>query len=444
MMKNLTRRKFVRNTVIGAAGAGLLSSPFRLSALSPNESVNIAIIGLGGRAYALAQSISLCDNLNLSHVSEVDGNRATRFLEHCDREFGFKPNLNPDFRTILDDQDVDAIAIATPEHWHAPMAIMGLQAGKHVYVEKPCSHNPHETELLVQAAAQAGTLCQMGNQQRSSITSNEAIDLIRGGEIGDVYYGKAWYSNKRGPIGFGKKVEVPEYLNWDLWQGPAPREGYRDNVHPYNWHWFRTWGTGEIHNNGTHEIDICRWAMNVQYPERVVSTGGRLHYEDDWQWFDTQVANFEFEGGRTIIWEGTSCNNIPQFGRGRGSIVYGTEGSAILDRQGYVFMNLDGKETKKAIEPDPGTSASTSDTSGFDGLTIRHLRNFTNAIRLGDKLNAPIADGAVSTQLCHLGNIAQDLSANLNVDSGTGKVINNPDATARWKRSYEPGWEPKL
>lgn len=443
-MPGQTRRKFLQTTALSAAGTAVLGASLKFSVVSPNETVNIAIIGLGGRSYALAKSISLCSNLKLAYACDVDSERASRFLKYCDEKLGAAPEHDKDFRNILELDSVDAIAIATPEHWHAPMAILGLQAGKHVYVEKPCSHNPYENELLIKAASQASTLCQMGNQQRSSVTSNEAIARIRSGAIGDTYYAKAWYANKRGPIGTGKKIPVPGHLDWDLWQGPAPREDYRDNVHPYNWHWFRTWGTGEIHNNGTHEIDICRWALDVKYPKRVVSTGGRLHYKDDWEWYDTQVANYEFEGGRTIIWEGTSCNAMPQFGRGRGAIIYGTKGSVILDREGYVFYDLDGRQTDSAQEPDPGTSASTSDTSGFDGLTVRHLQNFTNAIRQGEALNAPIAQGAVSTQLCHLGNIAQHIEDSIEVHEESGKAIDTSIAAMMWKRSYEPGWEPKL
>ena len=297
--------------------------------------------------------------------------------------------------------------------------------------------------MLVKAYSQASTLCQMGNQQRSAVTSIEAIEMIRGGAIGEVYAAKAWYSNKRGSIGKGQKVSVPNYLDWDLWQGPAPREQYRDNVHPYNWHWFRTWGTGEIHNNGTHEIDICRWALDLKYPKRVVSTGGRLHFDDDWEWYDTQVANFEYAGGKTITWDGRSCNSMPQYGRGRGAIVFGTEGSVIMDRGGYIFMDLKGEETKRANEPDPGTSRSTSDTSGFDRLTVRHIQNFTDAIRTGSTLNAPIDQGSISTQLCHLGNLAQDLEVSLDVNEA-GKVLNNKQANDLWSRQYEPGWEPKV
>ncbi len=435
------RRSFIKQSALAGTGAVMYLSSGRVMALPQTENVNIAILGTGGRSYALAQAINDCNNINLSHVCDVDSLRLDAFLKSAGEKFGKVPARETDFRRILDNKDVDAIAIATPEHWHAPMAIMGMESGKHVYVEKPCSHNLNENELLVAAYRRYGKVCQMGNQQRSSNTSQQAISDIREGIIGDVYYAKAWYSNSRGSIGNGKEVAVPDTLDWELWQGPAPREAYRDNVHPYNWHWFRNWGTGEIHNNGTHEIDICRWALDVGLPTRVVSTGGRYHFSDDWEFYDTQNADFEFDGDKMITWEGRSCNSMKQYGRGRGAIIHGTNGSILLDRDGYTRYDLDGNELEYLSEKNSGTSSSTTDTSGFDSLTVNHMQNFVNAIRNGEKLQAPIDDASISTHLCHLGNIAQELQQSLSVDKQTGKIMNNQKAMDKWSRDYAPGWE---
>lgn len=413
-------------------------------AFSPNETVNIAIIGTGGRAHAIAQSIGRCSNIRLTHACDVDQVALQRFLAYAEKQTGGTVQAERDFRRLLENKDIDAVAIATPEHWHAPMAIMAMQAGKQVYVEKPCSHNLQENEWLVQAQQKYGKLCQMGNQQRSAATSIRAIADIHAGLIGEVYFAKGWYANTRGPIGTGKVVPVPDTLDWDLWQGPAPREAFRDNVHPYNWHWFRAWGTGEVHNNGTHEIDICRWALGVTYPKRVASSGGRLHFQDDWQFYDTQEVSFEFDGGKTIVWEGRSCNGMPLYGRGRGVLIHGTKGSILLDREGYERYELGGKLIERLEEKQTGTSANTADTSGFDYLTVLHMQNFTNAIREGEALRAPIQEGAVATHLCHLGNMAQDLRTSLEVDSTSGKVLNEPKAQALWGRTYEKGWEVKV
>ncbi len=441
-----TRRKFIKNTAMGAVGITLLGTTNSYaSILGARDRVNFAIIGCGGRAHGLAKAIGEIKQGRIVAICDVDANRLNKFKEYCKKEAGDNPKTESDFRKLLEDKNINAIVVATPEHWHAPMAIMGMQAGKHVYVEKPCSHNPHENELLVQVQKKYGKICQMGNQQRSSRTSAMAVNDIKDGVIGDVYAAKAVYANSRKTIGVGKDVTVPSTLDWDLWQGPAPRESYRDNVHPYNWHWFRTWGTGEIHNNGTHEIDVCRWALGVDYPTRVVSSGGRLHYKDDWEFFDTQMVNYEFEGGKLLTWDGRSCNAFKSIG-GRGSIIFGTEGSIHLNRSKYTLFDLKGKVIKNELENKKKESSAdkTMDTVGFDGLTVGHMRNFINAILVGEKQNSPIWEAAISTQLCHLGNIAQDLKESLNVDPKTGRVLHNKGADMLWKREYEKGWEPKL
>lgn len=440
-----SRRKFIKDIAIGAAGLSLLGTTQVFGkVVGANDNINIAILGLGGRAHSLALSIVQGQNMTISHICDVDKKRVEKFKGYCQEKIGYIPTNEEDFRKILELKDVDAVVIATPEHWHAPMAIMAMQAGKHVYVEKPCSHNAHETELLIAAQRKYNKVCQMGNQQRSSRTTALAIQEIREGIIGNVYAAKAYYSNTRKSIGKGKIVAVPDYLNWDLWQGPAPREDFRNNIHPYNWHWFRTWGTGEVHNNGTHEIDICRWALGVDYPKRVVSTGGRLHFtDDDWQWYDTQLASYEFEGGKTLYWDGRSCNGFQPDG-GRYAQIHGTEGSIHLDRGKYVLFDLKGKEIKKEGESNQGTSGNTNDIRGFDGLTVLHMQNFANAIIKSEKLKSPIADAAISTQLCHFANIAQDLKESLQIDPQTGKILNNKEAKKIWKREYEKGWELKV
>ncbi|WP_139956921.1 Gfo/Idh/MocA family protein [Flavicella sediminum] len=439
-----TRREFIKNTALTTAGLSLVSAAGFSNIIGANSKVNIAILGCGGRAHSLAKAIADSGNSSVTHICDVDKNRLEKFQGYCTTTNGNTPEMESDFRVLLENKDIDAVAVATPEHWHAPMAIMAMQAGKHVYVEKPCSHNPHETELLIAAQKKYKMQCQMGNQQRSSVTSTLAMADIKDGIIGRVYAGKAHYRNARKTIGIGKKVEVPSFLDWDLWQGPAPREAYRDNVHPYNWHWFKAWGTGEIHNNGTHEIDICRWALGVDYPTRVVSAGGRLHGQgDDWEYYDTQMASYEFEDGKMITWDGRSCNSYKPTG-GRGATIFGTEGSIVLDRGKYELFDIRGKKISSKKENQQGTSNNTADTRGFDGLTVNHMKNFANAILKGEKLNAPIADGAISTQLCHLGNIAQAVGESLDVDPKTGRILKNKKANKLWKRDYEKGWEPKL
>ena len=436
-----TRREFLRDIGVGTAAAVIgarASSYARI--IGANDRVNCAVIGLHGRAYAHLESIYATPGGSVSHVCDVDSRELDKFGDAVKGKSGRSPVRAKDFRKVLESADVDAVTIATPEHWHAPMAIMALQAGKHVYVEKPCSHNPREGELLVQAQKKYGKLVQLGTQQRSSPHTIEIVKKIREGLIGRPYLGKAWYCNTRKSIGTGKQVPVPGYLDWDLWQGPAPRRSYTDNVHPYNWHWFWHWGTGETLNNGTHEVDFCRWALGVDYPVRVTAAGGRYHFKDDWEFYDTLVTNFEFDG-KMITWDGMSCQGKGNYGKSRGSTIHGTDGTVLVDREGYQVFSLD---DRKIDEFTVGKTATSADLISADSMTDAHFRNFFNAIREGEPLHAPIEEGNKSVTILQLSNIAWKLGRSLNLNKDDAHVLGDPGAMALWHREYEKGWEPKI
>jgi predicted dehydrogenase len=320
------------------------------------------------------------------------------------------------------------------------MAIAGLQAGKHVYVEKPCSHNPAEGVLLVEAQQKYKKHVQLGTQRRSNSLVIEAVQKVHDGVIGRPYFGKGWYGNTRKSIGTGKVVPVPAQLDWELWQGPAPRRPYTDNVHPYNWHWFKLYGTGETLNNGTHEIDVCRWAMGVDYPQRITSSGGRYQFKDDWQFYDTLVTSFDY-GDKLISWEGRSCSGMKIYGLDRGSTIVGTTGSMLIDAGGYEIYDLKGK---KISEVKAGDANASSDLTGRDSMTDAHFANFIAAIRKGEKLNAPIAIGNVSVTILQLSNVAWEVNRELKLDTANGKILNDAAAMKLWGREYEKGWEPHL
>jgi len=438
----VTRRDFLDAVAISAAGLAVASTAKSYGRiLGSNERLNFAVIGLNGRAYAhLAALKANRSAARISRVCDVDGMILRKFADRVQREMGEAPTTDNDFRKILDQKDVDAITIATPDHWHAPMAIAGLQAGKHVYVEKPCSHNPAEGEMLIEAQQKYGKLVQMGTQQRSSPHTIEIVEKIRQGVIGRPYFAKCWYVNTRKTIGVGKEVPVPEHLDWDLWQGPAPRRAYKDNVHPYNWHWLRNYGTGETLNNGTHEVDVCRWALGVDYPKQVTSSGGRYQFRDDWQFYDTLVTSFEYEDAM-ISWEGKSCQGMKFYGRDRGATIMGTNGTVLVDRDGYEICDLQGKKTSEVKAHKITLS---TDLIGRDSMTDAHFANFIAGIRKGEKLNAPIAVGNVAVTMLQLSNIAWEVQRELHLDTKDGRIQNDPEAMKMWAREYENGWEPHV
>ena len=437
-----TRREFMEAVAVTTAGLAASTTAKSYSRiLGSNDRLNFAVIGLNGRGYAHLSSLKANKNTaHISHVCDVDKNILRKFADTAQKELGEAPAAETDFRKILALKEVDAITIATPDHWHTPMALAGLQAGKHVYVEKPCSHNPAEGSMLVEAQPKYGKHVQMGTQQRSSPHTIEVIEKIRGGAIGRPYYAKAWYSNTRKSIGVGKEIPVPPQLDWDLWQGPVPRRAYKDNLHPYNWHWFKIYGTGETLNNGTHEVDVCRWALGVDYPRRVSSSGGRYHFKDDWQFYDTILTSFEYDDA-LIDWEGKCCQGMKFYGRDRGSTIMGTNGTALIDRDGYELYDLKGNRTH---EFKVGSNTASADTIGVDSMTDAHFANFIAAIRKGEKLNAPIAIGNVAVTMLQLSNIAWEVNRELHLDTKDGRIQNDADAMKLWGREYEKGWEPHV
>ncbi len=436
----LTRRQFNSSLVLTSAGMAATAKSYA-QIIGANDRLNFAVVGLNSRAYAHLSSLDANKGASrISYVVDVDSIILDKFASDTNKELGYSPRKERDFRKALDSKDVDVVTIATPDHWHTPLAIAAMQAGKHVYVEKPCSHNIDECQLIVAAQRKTGKQVQMGTQQRSSPHTIEIVEKIHSGVIGRAYFAKAWYSNTRKTIGHGKPVSVPATLDWDLWQGPAPRQAYTDNIHPYNWHWFKTYGTGEALNNGTHEIDVCRWALGVDYPKRVSANGDRYHFKDDWQFYDTLVTNLDY-GDKLISWEGMCSNGMQMYNRDRGSAIHGTEGTVIVDRAGYEIHDLKGKLINEYKMPAP--AAASADLIGRDSMTDLHFKNFIDAIHGNGKLNAPIDNASISVASLLTSNIAWQVQREINLDN-SGGFLKDPEATSLRTRSYEKGWEPKV
>ncbi len=437
----ISRRQFVNGLAAGVAGSAFASTAKSYGQiLGANDRLNFAIHGNGIKGRAGAHLASLKANsktARVAYVCDVDSDILGKFAAKAEQVLGYAPKSEGDFRRILESKEVDVITVATPDHWHTPLAVLGLKAGKHVYVEKPSSQNPREGELLVAAQKKYGKLVQVGDQQRSSDYSIKMIQKIHDGYIGETYMAKAWYANTRGATMYGKPGPAPAALNWDLWQGPAPRSEYMENIHPYNWHWLRRYGTGEALNNGTHEVDVCRWALGAEFPHAVTASGGNYNFKDDWEFYDTLITNFEYPD-KTISWEGRIRQGMRLYDRDRGSVIYGTKGSVVIDRGGYDVYDWKGKQIDQFRT---GHQTETADTIGADNMTDAHFANLIAAIRGEAKLNSPIPVANVTVTMLLLSNIAWFVNRKLNIDPQTAHILDDPEAMKYWARTYEKGWE---
>ena len=445
VLKETNRRTFIKNSVSAGVvmGVGTQFSPL-FAKDSPNEKVVVGVMGVNSRGHWLAELFARQPNAEVAYVCDVDERAIDKTIAKVSEVQKRKPKGEKDVRRVLEDKDIDALVIAAPDHWHAPAAIMACKAGKHVYVEKPCGHNPREGELLVKAARKYNRIVQMGNQKRSLENDIKCIQDIKSGIIGRVYFAKAWYAKNRTSIGFGKKAPVPPWLDYELWQGPAPRRPYQDNLIHYNWHWFWHWGTGEALNNGSHEMDLMRWGLEVDYPTRVTFAGGRYHFKDDWQTPDTQVLCFDFKEGKTMTWEGRSCNKYATEDDARGVLFHGEKGTIRLIANGYtVYDNGEKPQIIKEVK-DTDVPQSVNTVGPGAAYDTPHIVNFLSCVREGKRPNSEIEEGHKSVLLGHLGNIACRTGRTINCDPSNGHIIGDRQAEKFWQREYEDGWEPTV
>ncbi len=443
------RREFIKKTSVGAATLALGGILPNFSASSynriigANERIHVAIFGVNSRGDALAHNFARQTDCEVDTLCDVDKRAIEKCINTVKTVQDKTPKAEKDLRKVLEDKQIDAVVIAMPDHWHTPAALLSLQAGKHVYLEKPVSYCPREGEKLVEAKAKYGKTVQIGTQRRSWPKVIEAIQQVQSGAIGKVHFGKSWYVNNRASIGTGKIVPVPDWLDWDLWQGPAPRRVYKDNIVHYNWHWFWHWGTAETLNNGTHMIDLLCWGMNLQFPTKVSSIGGRYYYKDDWETPDTQTVSLEFGKEASLLWEGYSCNGRNIENDSVGVIFYGDEGSVfisggdsykIYDRRNRVV-----KEVNSEIKID-----SLNKVSPAQHLDAIHILNFFDGIRKSTPLNMSVEAGHKCTLLMQLANISLRTGRTLNINPANGRIINDKEAQKYWNRTYEKGWEAKV
>ena len=404
------RRQFI-STASAAALAGHLRAESQ-----PGQKLKVGVMGLS-RGKAHINNFAKLEGVEIAYVCDVDQDRLAAGAKYtADRQNGNLPKAVTDFRRILDDKEVDILSIAAPNFWHAPATILACDAGKHVYVEKPGSHNPREAELMVAAAQRTDRKVQMGNQRRSAPVFREGIKKLKAGVIGKLRYARCWYDNKRGSIGKGKPTAVPANLDYKLWQGPVPVRPYKDNLIHYNWHWHWSYGGGELANNGVHALDVARWALGVDSPHHTSCIGGRYHFNDDQETPDTVDATYDF-GKVGMSWHGSSCLQRKHEKHSFVS-VYGDGGIMSFDGGGYRIYDNAGKLVHENV---PKLN------------DVPHFQNFINAIRKGEALNAEITDAQKSTMLCHLGNISYR----------EGIQIKGADTPQKyWERKYSKDWKP--
>jgi predicted dehydrogenase len=445
----ISRRNFIKKTTLASTAITLGSSAMAMSAKSynniigSNDRLHVAIAGLGRRLGAFKQPIALKEsNVKLAYLCDVMESQRLRGLKEFREHIDYNPILENDIRKVLEDKNVDVLINATPDHWHTPGSIMAMKAGKHVYVEKPCSHNMYENEQLVKAAKYFNKVVQMGNQQRSSGHTIEIINEIHNGIIGKPYKAVAFYVNGRGEVPLQKAAPIPEGLDWNLWQGPAPRRNYTSETWNYNWHWYGwDYGTAEAGNNGTHELDVARWALQVDFPQHAYVEAEKRQFKDDgWEMYDDMEATFKFQDDKVIKWDGKSRNSYSTYGAGRGTIIYGTEGTVFVDRGKYILYDRKGVIIKesKTTSNESGTALG----GGGDTSTL-HVQNLFDTIRGKAKLSAPIDDASKSMALVHYANIAYRINNGFDIDPKSGAMFNR-EAMKLWSRTYEPGWEPNL
>ena len=429
-MSAVTRRDFLTTS----ASIGALSAlSYTRAADSPNEKVVLAVIGIGsavpgsvgGRGRQLIRPLTAFKDVEIAYVCDVDEGFfpiAQKLLtERQQRE----ARTEKDLRRILQDKAVDAVMVATPDHWHALSTIWACQAGKHVYVEKPASHNLIEGRRMVEAARKYNRVVQLGTQSRSSAALARAAEFVRSGKLGKVPFARAWIGGSRPNIGHAKEAEIPQGVDYDLWLGPAPKHAFTQNRFHYRWHWMWAYGTGELGNNGIHALDRIRWLLNLESPVRITASGGKLFYDDDQETPDTLTVAYDFPNC-CVTWEHRVWSKERP---SHGLALHGERGTLVLGNNGSWRV-------ENGIEAE---DKGDTERSGDDWSP--HLRNFIDCVKQSSgsnvrKPNADIEEGHKSTRLCHLGNIAFRTGRAIRFDEKTDTCIDDPEANRMLGREY--------
>jgi predicted dehydrogenase len=422
--RHLGRRHFVQ---LSAGYAALSALPRRATAdvAGANEQVTVGVLGLNGRGTDLIGSLDPKLNVNIAYLCDVDKNVIGKAIKKTEARQKSVPKVVTDFREVLTDKSVDAVIIATPDHWHAPATLHALAAGKHVYVEKPMSHNLVEGRKVCDAVEKTGLVVQTGTQRRSSQPMAELIQRLHEGAIGKIHFTRTWITSRRENIGFAKDGPVPAGVNYDLWLGPAPERPFNPNHFHYRWHWFWEYGTGELGNNGVHGLDVARWGLGAETPTAVSSIGGKFFFQDDQVTPDTQLVVFEYPD-KNLVWEHRTWSPYGIDGSTFGVVFQGETGTAIFDGRHW-WIEGEKPVEKVAVE-------------GSGALTTVHFADWLKCIRSGGSPTAAANIGHASASLCHIGNISQRLGRKLPWN-GERETFGDSEADTMLGRTYRSQWE---
>ncbi len=418
-----SRRQFIKKSTKIASTAAAANVLFSSNSESANDRVRVGIMGVRSRGAQLAKEFSKCKNGQVTVICDVDSRVVPPVQDSVEQMTGKRPRAEADFRKMLEGDEIDALVVAAPDHWHAIATIYACQSGKDVYCEKPASHNLTEGRLMVKAARKYNRVVQLGTQRRSAIALQNAMKSLDEGIIGDAHMARAWIVSRRPNIGRAKDQPTPDGVNYDLWLGPAPKREFNPNRFHYEWHWFWEYGTGECGNNGIHALDLARWGLGVGFPTRACAGGAKHFFDDAQQTPDTHLATLEFDGA-TITWEHRTWNPYGFDGNSFGVIFYGVDGVLITDGSGWKAHDFDGSVIEQ------------QDAQGGN-----HYQNFIDCVISRERPNADIEIGHTSTSLCHISNIAYRTRLNLEFDSQSQRLIGLGAEQANqyvWRTYREP------
>jgi len=445
-MENINRRKFLKTSSTVSAGVMLGKPAISNTAgnSSKNDTINIAVIGIRSRGKNHYQALSKIPNVKIATLCDIDQRLFPEAVKEVQDLTGYKPKTETEYRKVLDDPDIDAVSIATPNHWHALQTIWACQAGKHVYVEKPVSHTILEGRKMVEAARKYNCVVQTGTQSRSSVAMVKAINFLADGGLGDVYMTKGLCLKPRGSIGHVKNSPVPDGVNWDAFLGPAPYRPFNLNRFHYKWHWFWDTGNSDLGNQGIHQTDIGRWALNkMTHPVRIQGIGNFFIWDSDQETPNIQILEFEYEDGSILHFEVRGLGTNSEAGIRIGNLIFGEKGwmSVTSEDEGKCYTHYSDINLMESgfssYKEEKGPVFSSEDPENVDNV-VNHFTNFLDCVRSGkwQDLNADILEGHLSTSLCHLGNIACRLKRSLRFNPHAETFVNDPEADSYLTKTY--------